>query len=64
MTWKVLIAAIGLAFVIEGAVYFTIPGISRNFITWLLELNPGFVRRIGLFSITFGLLIIWIASLI
>lgn len=62
MTWKVFIAAIGLAFVIEGAVYFALPDISRKFIARILESNPSVVRRIGLFSIVFGLVILWIAS--
>jgi len=64
MTWKVLIAAIGLAFVIEGAVYFAFPDFSRKFIARMLELNPGVARRIGLLSIVFGLVVLWIASLI
>lgn len=62
MTWKVFVAALGLAFVIEGIVYFTIPDISRKLIAWLLGLEPSVARRIGLFSILFGLVVLWIAS--
>ena len=62
LTWKILVAAIGLALVIEGLVYFALPDISRKAIRMLLESNPQVIRWIGLSVIALGLVVFWLAG--
>ena len=64
MTWKVIIAAIGLAFLFEGVIYFALPDVSRKLIRQILESGSGLARRIGIVSIAVGLVLLWIASTI
>jgi len=61
-TWQIIIAAVGLVLVIEGAVYFALPDISRQLLKKLLEARVESLRRIGMIAIAIGLGLIWIAS--
>ncbi len=60
--WQVILAAVGLVLVIEGAVYFALPDVSRRLLQMLLEARVEFLRRIGMTAVVIGLGLIWIAS--
>ncbi len=61
-TWQIILAAVGLVLVIEGAVYFALPDVSRNLLKMLLEARVESLRRIGMIAVALGLGLIWIAS--
>ncbi|MXW48343.1 MAG: DUF2065 domain-containing protein [Gammaproteobacteria bacterium] len=60
--WQVILAAVGLVLVIEGAVYFALPDVSRQLLKRLLETRVGVLRRIGMISVAIGLGLIWLAT--
>lgn len=60
--WQVILAAVGLVLVIEGAVYFALPDVSRQLLKKLLETRVGVLRRIGMISVAIGLGLIWLAT--
>ena len=60
--WQVILAAVGLVLVIEGAVYFALPDVSRQLLKRLLETRVRVLRRIGMISVAIGLGLIWLAT--
>lgn len=62
--WQIILAAIGLVLVIEGAVYFALPDVSRKLLKMLLETKVRSLRRVGLAAIVIGLGLIWVASVL
>ena len=60
--WQVILAAVGLVLVIEGAIYFALPDVSRQLLKRLLETRVGVLRRIGMISVAIGLGLIWLAT--
>lgn len=58
--WPALITAIGLVFVIEGAVYSLFPEGMKRMMTRALELPIARLRSVGLLMALFGLLIVWL----
>lgn len=63
-TWQIILAAFGLVLIIEGAVYFALPDVSRKFLKMLLETKVQSLRRIGIVAVVVGLGLIWIASVL
>jgi uncharacterized protein YjeT (DUF2065 family) len=61
-TWKIIVAAIGLVLIIEGAVYFAVPDVSRKLLQSVLESKAHVIRWIGLGCIILGLAVLWSAS--
>ena len=55
-----LIAALGLAFVLEGAIYALFPEQMKRAIKAVLETEPEFIRMAGLAVATTGILIVWL----
>ena len=58
--WGDMVTAIGLAVVIEGALYALFPGPARE--TWrrMAEMDDGSLRRIGLAAVVFGVFLVWL----
>ncbi len=61
MSWELVLAAIGLAFVIEGLLPFMSPKRWRDMVAQIHKLQDGQIRFFGLGSIAIGLLLIWLA---
>ncbi|MCK9515894.1 MAG: DUF2065 domain-containing protein [Ottowia sp.] len=61
MTGKLLVAALGLALVLEGLMPLLLPDAWRRAFTQLLQLRDGQIRFFGLVSIALGLFIILLA---
>jgi uncharacterized protein YjeT (DUF2065 family) len=53
--------AVGLVLVLEGLMPFASPTKWRRYMTELLKLADGQLRAFGLFAVTLGLVIMWIA---
>lgn len=58
MTGKLLVAAVGLAFVFEGLLPLLLPAAWRRAFTQLLQLRDGQIRFFGLTSVVMGLLLL------
>ncbi len=56
------LTAIGLIFVIEGALYALLPTVMRRSIARVLAQPVGRVRTVGLCAALVGLLLIWLVS--
>ncbi len=61
MSTEVLLAALGLALVIEGLMPFIAPRAWRQAFTQLLQLEDGQIRFFGLLALAGGLLLFWLA---
>jgi len=57
-----LLAALGLALIIEGLLPFIAPGAWRDAFTRLLQMRDGQIRFFGLLALGGGLALIWMAS--
>ena len=64
LEWKIVIAAVGLVFVIEGVFGFALPELTRRMMAKFLLYNSSTLRQIGLLGIAVGLVVLWLASLI
>ena len=58
MTGKLVVAAVGLAFVIEGLMPLLLPAAWRRAFSQLLQLRDGQIRFFGLVSVVMGLLVL------
>lgn len=58
MTGKLLLAALGFAFILEGLLPLLLPAAWRQAFTQLLQLRDGQIRFFGLVSVAFGLLVL------
>ena len=54
-----LLVALGLVFVIEGALYALFPDHMRRFMAMSLSLPPDQMRTAGLIALFIGFLIVW-----
>jgi uncharacterized protein len=55
-----LIAALGLALVLEGIFYAGFPLAARNYMQRALELSENTLRAAGLAGVAFGFAIVWL----
>ena len=62
MNSNTLLAALGLALIIEGLLPFIAPGAWRDAFTRLLQMRDGQIRFFGLLALGGGLALIWMAS--
>jgi uncharacterized protein YjeT (DUF2065 family) len=56
--WKLFITALGLAFVLEGLMYFLFAERMPRILALLSERKPGSIRLMGLSAVAVGLLVI------
>ena len=56
------LTAIGLIFVIEGALYALLPIVMRRSIARMLALPVGRLRAVGISAALAGLLLIWLVN--
>ncbi len=56
---KLFFCALGLAFVMEGMIYFLFPSYLKNFLEKIYEMSPSVIRSLGLTAMIFGLIIIY-----
>lgn len=61
MDGSTLLAALGLALIIEGLLPFIAPGAWRQAFTQLMQLQDGQLRFFGLLAVGGGLLLLWVA---
>ncbi len=59
LDWRLFLLALGLAFVLEGAVYFIGAERMRPVLKLLAERPAGDLRKLGLTAIILGLLLIY-----
>ena len=55
---NIFLAALGLAFVIEGLPYFLAPGAVQRMIARMLAWSPSSLRLLGLVTMGLGLLLV------
>jgi len=56
--WKIFIAALGLALIMEGLPYFLGPEAVKSLVRKVLELPPAYLRAFGLTAIIAGLALV------
>ena len=56
------LTAIGLIFIIEGALYALFPDAMRRSIARVLAQPPGRIRTIGMGAALVGLLLVWLVN--
>lgn len=56
-----LLAALGLAFVLEGAAYALAPGAMRRLMEQVLHMPEAQLRISGLMAAAMGLFVVWLA---
>lgn len=61
MSGKLLVAAVGLAFILEGLTPLLLPAAWRRAFKQLLEMRDGQIRFFGLISVLMGLFILLLA---
>ena len=61
MSTEVLLAAFGLALILEGLLPFLAPRAWRQAFSQLLQLQNGQIRFFGLLALGAGLLLLWLA---
>jgi uncharacterized protein len=57
--WKLFVAALGLAFILEGCVYFLAADKLPAVLRLLSERPPSDLRKLGLTAIILGLLLVY-----
>ncbi|MDR2156114.1 MAG: DUF2065 domain-containing protein [Burkholderiaceae bacterium] len=62
MNGDTLLAALGLALIIEGAMPFIAPGAWRQAFSQLLQMRDGQIRFFGLLALGGGLALLWLAG--
>ncbi len=58
--WKVLPVAIALVFIIEGMLPFISPGRWRNMLAMVDQMEDRVIRNIGLGSMLFGVVLLYL----
>ena len=61
MDGSTLLAALGLALILEGALPFIAPGAWRQAFSQLMQLHDGQIRFFGLLALIAGLALVWLA---
>ena len=59
--WNTFLAALGLAFVIEGATYFLAADKMPTLLRLLAERPPAEIRLLGGVVVAVGLVLVWLA---
>jgi len=59
---KILIALIGLIFILEGLPYLTFPEAMQRWLIQLLEMPPRQLRLMGLLAVIFGLFLCYVSQ--
>jgi len=62
--WKIFIAALGLALILEGLPYFLGPEAVRKLVSRLLDLPPSTLRFFGLAGILAGLALVALSKVL
>ena len=60
--WEILLSAFGLICVFEGIMALALPNNIRRFSKMVLELSTAKLRQIGVFGISIGLIVLWLAG--
>ena len=60
--WQVLPVAVALVFIIEGAFPFISPNRWRNMLAMVEEMDNRVIRNIGLGSMLFGVLLLYLVN--
>lgn len=60
--WQVLPVALALVFIIEGAMPFISPGRWRNMLALVAQMDDRTIRNIGLGSMLFGVVLLYIVN--
>ena len=58
--WTIVLAGVGLWFLLEGAMYAAAPDAMKRFGEWLSSLPEAAVRQSGLLSMAIGALILYV----
>ncbi|WP_461833329.1 DUF2065 domain-containing protein [Desulfothermus sp.] len=56
---QLFLCALGLAFILEGMIYFLFPSSIKNFLENISEIPPSALRNFGLFAMLSGLIIVY-----
>ncbi|WP_321283887.1 DUF2065 domain-containing protein [uncultured Vibrio sp.] len=59
---KLIVTLIGLILILEGLPYVASPESMQRWLRQILELAPGQLRRIGLFAMTLGFFLCFLAQ--
>ncbi|MCA0326217.1 MAG: DUF2065 domain-containing protein [Proteobacteria bacterium] len=62
MNGDILLAALGLALIIEGLLPFLSPGAWRRAFSQLLQMQDGQIRFFGLLAVLGGLALFWLVD--
>jgi len=62
--WKIFLAALGLAFILESLPYFMAPEGVKRLVRSLLELSPSALRFFGLAGILAGLALVALSRIL
>ena len=62
--YNIFLAALGLAFILEGLPYFLAPGAVKRMLVRMLDVEPSVLRMIGFASIAGGLILVAMARFI
>ncbi|MDG1824658.1 MAG: DUF2065 domain-containing protein [Henriciella sp.] len=57
--WTIILAGLGLWFLLEGAMYAAAPDAMKKFGEWLSNMPDASVRQSGLWSMAFGGLLLY-----
>ena len=60
--WKQIAVAFALVFVLEGLMPFLAPARWRDMVTQIAQADDGTLRKIGLFSMLFGLGLLYLVN--
>ena len=60
--WQVLPVALALVFIIEGAMPFISPNRWRNMLALVAQMDDRVIRRIGLGSMLFGVVLLYLVN--
>jgi len=58
--WNLLLYALGLAFILEGMLYFLFAEKMPEFLRYLSERPPSLLRKLGLLAIIIGLALLFL----
>ena len=61
--WTIILTAIGLMLILEGALPFISPEKWRQLFIMVIQMKPSEIRFLGLSSMLLGLLILFVAQL-
>jgi uncharacterized protein YjeT (DUF2065 family) len=59
--FNIFLAALGLAFILEGLPYFLAPGAVKRMLVRMLNVQPSSLRLVGLGSMAAGLILVALA---